>query len=93
MIFISANSTVKKTDYTYSDGTYSVSWKPDSLGMWQVHATIAKNASTSEAYSNMSTFMVNDTFLNQYLIFIIGGVAGVAGVSVVLFIRKRREEY
>jgi hypothetical protein len=54
---------------------------------------IAENASISEAYSNMSTFTVNDTFLNQYLIFIIGGVAGVAGVSVVLFIRKRREEY
>jgi len=63
------------------------------MGMWQVHATQAESASISEAYSNMSTFTVNDTFLNQYLILIIGGVAGVAGVSAVLFIRKRREEY
>jgi len=37
-----------------------------------------------------STFTVNDTFLNQYMFIIIGGVAGVAGVLVVVFIIRRR---
>jgi hypothetical protein len=92
VVFASANTTAKQTAYTNSNGTYMLSWKPDSMGLWQVHANIAENASISEAYSNMSTFTVNDTFLNQYLIFIIGGVGGVAGVSVVVFIIRRRNE-
>jgi hypothetical protein len=92
VVFNSANTTVKQTAYTNLNGTYLVSWKPDSMGLWQVLANIAENASISEAYSNMSTFTVNDTFLNQYLIFIIGGVGGVAGVSVVVFIIRRRNE-
>jgi len=93
VVFIAANSTVKQTALTDSNGTYLVSWKPDSMGLWQVHANIAGNASMSAAYSNVSTFKVNDTFLNQYLFIIIGGVGGVAGVSVVVFIiRKRRYE-
>ncbi len=90
VMFTSANSTVKQTAYTHSNGTYLVSWKPDSMGLWQVYANIAENASISAAYSNMSTFTVNDTFLNQYMFIIIGGVAGVAGVSVVVFIIRRR---
>ena len=48
VIFIATNSTVKQTAYTSSNGTYLVRWKPDSMGMWQVHATIAENASISE---------------------------------------------
>ena len=59
------------------------------MELWQVHAYITEDATRSGDYSNSMSFMVNDTFLNQYLI-IIGGVAGVAGVSVVVFIIRRR---
>jgi len=90
VVFTSANATIKQTAYTDSNGTYLVSWKPDSMGLWQVHAYIAENVSRSGAYSNSTSFMVNDTFLNQYLFIIIGGVGGVAGVSVVVFIIRRR---
>jgi hypothetical protein len=92
VVFTSANSTSKQKAQTNSNGSYLITWKPDSMGLLQVHVNIAGNASISPAYSNTSTLTVNDTFLNQYLIFIIGGVGGVAGVAVVLFIRKRREE-
>ena len=90
VMFNAANATIEQTVYTDSNGTYLVSWKPDSMGLWQVHAYIAENVSRSGAYSNSTSFMVNDTFLNQYLFIIIGGVAGVAGVSVVVFIIRRR---
>jgi len=90
VMFTAANATIKQTAYTDSNGTYLLSWKPDSMGLWQVHAYIAENVSRSGAYSNSTSFMVNDTFLNQYLFIIIGGVGGVAGVSVVVFIIRRR---
>ena len=90
VMFNAANATIEQTVYTNSNGTYLVSWKPDSMGLWQVHAYIAENVSRIGAYSNSTSFIVNDTFLNQYLFIIIGGVAGVAGVSVVVFIIRRR---
>jgi hypothetical protein len=57
------------------------------MEMWQVYAHIAGNESVSPAYSNTTTFIVNDTFLNQILIYVIGGAGGVGAV---IFIRKRR---
>ena len=90
--FTSRNSTIEQKLYTDSNGTYSLSWKPDLKGLWQVNANIEGNASITAAYSNVSKFTVNDTFLNQYMLYIIGCVAGVCGVSVIVFIIKRREE-
>ena len=90
VMFINANATIEQTAYTDSNGTFSVSWKPDSKGLWQVHAKLAEDATRSQAYSNSLSFTVNDTWLNQYMFYIIGGVAGVAAVSVIVFIIRRR---
>jgi hypothetical protein len=92
VIFTASNSTIKQTAITDSNGTYLVSWKPDSMELWRVNAYIAEDASRSAAYSNLTSFKVNDTWLNQYLLYIIGGVGGAAGVSVVFIIRRRRYE-
>ncbi|MCW4015392.1 MAG: hypothetical protein NWF06_03400 [Candidatus Bathyarchaeota archaeon] len=91
LTFSSANSTIKQTTQTNMNGTYRVSYKPDTMGLWHVHANITGNASISTTYSSVTTFTVNDTFLNQYMLYIIGGAGGCAGVSVVMFIKKRRE--
>jgi hypothetical protein len=88
--FIGSNATIEQTAYTNSNGTFYVSWKPDSMEQWQVHAYIAEDATRSEAYSNPMRVTVTDIWLNQYLLYIIGGVGGVAGVSVVVFIIRRR---
>jgi hypothetical protein len=88
--FTASNSTIEQTAITDLNGTYLVSWKPDSMELWQVHAHIAEDDSRSAAYSNSTTFKVTDTWLNQYMLYIIGGVGGVAGVSVVVFIIRRR---
>ena len=90
---MSANETITETALTTENGTYTVEWQPTTMKMWQVYANIIGNASISPAYSNTTTFTVNDTFLNQYLIYIIGGAGGAGGVGAVIFIRKRREEY
>ena len=92
LTLIGANSTTEQVAYTDSNGTYLVSWKPDSMGLWRMNAHIAEDAYRSAAYSNSTSFKVNDTWLNQYLLYIIGGVGGAAGVSVVFIIRRRRYE-
>jgi hypothetical protein len=88
--FTASNSTIKQTAITDSNGTYLVSWKPDSIELWRVNAYIAEDASRTAAYSNLTSFKVNDTWLNQYMLYIIGGVGGAAGVSVAVFIIRRR---
>jgi hypothetical protein len=90
VIFTGSNTTIKQTAYTNSNGTFYVSWKPDSMEQWQVHAYIAEDTSRIGVYSNQMLFTVTDTWLNQYLLYIIGGVGGVAGVFVVVFIIRRR---
>lgn len=90
LIFTTANDTVEQKAYTNSNGTFSLSWKPDLKGLWRAYANIAENASISAAFSNVTSFTVNDTFLNQYMLYIIGGVSGAAGISVVGFIIRRR---
>jgi hypothetical protein len=90
--FMGSNSTIEQTAITHANGTYRVSWKPDAVEMWRVHAQITETTAISAAYSNSTSVKVNDTFLNQYMLYIIGGVGGVAGVGVVVFIRRRRYE-
>jgi hypothetical protein len=90
LTLMGANSTIQQTASTDANGTYLVSWKPDSMGLWQIKAHMDEDAYRSAAYSNTVTLKVNDTWLNQYLLYIIGGVGGVAGVSVAFFIIRRR---
>jgi hypothetical protein len=87
-----ANSTITKSALTNENGTYTIICQPEEMGLWQINANLDGNESISTAYGSTLTFTVNDTFLNQYLLYILGGAGGAAGVGVVLFIRKRREE-
>ena len=93
LVFIDINTTTTQKVLTDENGTYVLKWKPTTMGLWRVHANIAGNESVSASYSNVTTFTVTDTFLNQYMLYIIGGGGGVGGVCAVVFIRKRREEY
>ena len=92
LVFIDMNTTTTVRTLTDENGTYTTKWEPTAMGMWQVHANLAGNATLGEAYSNVTTFTVTDTFLNQYLIFILGGGGGAAGVGAFVFIKKRRED-
>jgi hypothetical protein len=92
LVFIDMNTTTTVRTLTDENGTYTTKWEPTAMGIWQVHANLAGNATLGEAYSNVTTFTVTDTFLNQYLIFILGGGGGAAGVGAFVFIKKRRED-
>ena len=92
LILSDSNTTTTLIAHTNENGTYQVLWSPTSMGKWHIHAILVGNDSISEAYSNTSTFTVNDTFLNQYLLYIIGGGGGAGGIGAVMFIRKRRED-
>ena len=62
------------------------------MGLWQITAQLIETETIAPAYSNSTTFTVTDTFLNQYLMFIVGGAGGGGGIGAFVFIKKRREE-
>jgi hypothetical protein len=90
LVFTSPNGSTIKYVYTNSNGTFTVTFKPDSVGSWRVQARLAGDDLRSEAYSESKPFRVNDTWINQYGIYMMGAVAGVVAVLVVLFVRRRR---
>lgn len=90
LTFISSNTTVEQYVYTNSNGTFTASFKPNSMGLWRVQATLAGDDLRCEAYSEPKPFQVNDTWINQYMIYIMGAVAAVVAVLVIVFIVRRR---
>jgi hypothetical protein len=93
VMLTSGNSSITQSALTNVNGTYLLKCEPEVMGLWHVFASIPENDSISITFSNTTSFMVNDTFLNQYMLYIIGGGGGAGGVGVVMFIRKRREDY
>jgi len=92
VIFISPNSTITRSTLTDENGTFILSWQPDMMGLWQIYAQLSETKSWSKSSSSTVTFTVTDTWLNQYLIYILGGAGGAGGVAAVVIIRKRRYE-
>jgi len=83
-------STIEKYVHINSNGTFTASFKPDRTGSWQVRAKLNGDDLRNEAYSEAKSFRVNDTWINQYQIYIMGAVAAVVAVLVVGFIVRRR---
>jgi len=94
LVFTMPNeSTIEHYAYTNSNGTFTVSFKPDKTGFWQVQAKLNGDDLRNEAYSEAKSFRVNGTWMNQYQIYIMGAIVGVVAVLVVgFFIRRRRSE-
>ena len=84
-------STIEHHTYTNSNGTFTVNFKPSETGFWQVRTKLNGDDLRNEAYSEAKSFRVNDTWINQYQIYIMGAVAAIVAVSVVgFFVRRRR---
>jgi len=83
-------STIELYTYTSSNGTFTISFKPDETGFWQVRAKLNGDDLRNEAYSEAKSFHVNETWINQYQIYIMGAVAAVVAVAVVGFLVRRR---
>ena len=77
--------------YTNSNGTFIASFKPNSIGPWRVQTRLDGDDLRHEAYSELKPFRVNDTWINQYKLYIMGAVVAVVAVLVIgFFVRRRR---
>lgn len=92
LVFTMPNgSIVERYVYTNSNGTFIVSFRPNFIGTWRVQAKFEGDDLRGESYSELVSFFVADTWINQYMMYIIMGVVAVIIVFVaVVFIRKRR---
>ncbi len=92
LIFTMPNgSTVEQYVYTNSNGTFTASFKPNFIGTWRVQAKFDGDDLRDGFQSELVPFFVADTWMNQYMMYIIlGVVAAIMAFVAVVFIRKRR---
>jgi len=92
LVFTMPNgSVIKQYAYTNSNGTFTASFKPNVIGAWRVQTRLDGDDLRCEAYSELKPFRVNDTWINQYKIYIMGAVAAIVAVLVIgFFVRRRR---
>ncbi|RLI45473.1 hypothetical protein DRO69_05235 [Candidatus Bathyarchaeota archaeon] len=84
-------SAIERYVYTNSNGTFIVSFRPNFIGTWRVQAKFDGDDLRGESYSELVSFFVADTWINQYMMhIIIGAVAVIIVFVAVVFIRKRR---
>ena len=91
LVFTTSNATIEQYAYTNLNGTFTASFKPNLIGSWRVQTRLDGDDLRCEAYSELKPFRVNDTWINQYGIYIMGAVVAVVAVLVIgFFVRRRR---
>ena len=91
LVFTTSNATIEQYAYTNSNGTFTASFKPNLIGSWRVQTRLDGDDLRCEAYSELKPFRVNDTWINQYGIYIMGAVVAVVAVLAIgFFVRRRR---
>lgn len=91
LVFTTSNATIEQYAYTNSNGTFTTNFKPNLTGSWRVQTRLNGDDLRCEAYSELKPFRVNDTWINQYGIYIMGAVVAVVAVLVIgFFVRRRR---
>ena len=85
-------TTVDRTVVTAEDGSFSDSYSPDALGLWQVFASWQGDETHTGATSTIATFeVVEPSFLDLYGMTLAGVlVVVVALAGAVLYFRSRR---
>ncbi len=78
--------------FTQADGTFSLTFEPDSVGSWQVTTrTLGDNLRYNPSNGDLKSFQVNDTWINQNKIFLIIGVGvSIFGGFILIVIIKAR---
>jgi hypothetical protein len=89
IFFTSTNGTKKIVCYTEANGTFSASFKLETLGMWEVQARFGGDAFLYENVSGLvSVEVVEPSILVKYSLYIGGGI-GVAVVVIALVFWRR----
>jgi hypothetical protein len=85
-------TTTERYVYTGTDGSFNLMFKPDLPGSWHVQAKVVEDELTHSSSSNEISFFVNDTWINQYQLYIIASAGGAVILVLVVFLRSRRGE-
>jgi hypothetical protein len=92
VLFISTNGTKQIVCYTEANGTFSVSFKPETLGMWRVQAKFGGDAFLYENVSQSVLVEVREpSILVKYSLYIGGGIGAAVVVGVVIYWKKYKE--
>lgn len=89
--FSSANGTKQVTCYTRADGTFTASFKPEILGMWEIQARFDGDSTLYEsATSQLTGEIVEPSILVQYSLYIGGGIGAAVIVGAVVYWKKSK---
>ena len=89
IFFSSANKTEAITCFTLDDGSFTVGFKPTTVGTWSVHAEFDGSTSMYESDSFM-TVQVEESLLSQYSYYIFGGLSVIFATGIVVYVRKSK---
>jgi len=89
--FTSANESKQITCYTFGNGTFAASFKPETLETWKVQAKFSEDEFRYESLSFQLTIRVEEApFWVKYSLYIGGGIGGIAVIGVIVYWRKSR---
>jgi hypothetical protein len=91
VFFSSTNGTKQITCYTKADGSFTASFKPETLGAWDVQARFDGDASLYESLSPWLSAEVREpSLLMRYSLYIGGGIGAAVAVGAVVFWKKSK---
>jgi hypothetical protein len=91
IFFTSTNGTKQIVCYTEANGTFSASFKPETLGTWEVQARFGGDVFLYENVSQwVSVEVMEPSILVKYSLYIGGGIGAAVVVIAIVFWRKSR---
>jgi hypothetical protein len=91
VVFTTVNITKEVSATTDANGALTASFQTENVGVWQVTASFAEDATFYSSSSQRVTIRVEEpTFLAKYGIYIGGAAAGIGAACGVVIVKKRR---
>ncbi len=89
--FTSTNESKEIVCHTLANGTFTASFKPETVGTWKAQARFAEDGFRCESVSSQLTIIVEEpSFLVKYRLYIGGGIGAIAVVGVIVYLKKFR---
>jgi hypothetical protein len=89
--FTSANESKQIMCYTLANGTFTASFKPETIESWKVEAKFSEDEFRYDSLSSQLTIRVEEMpLLVKYSLYIGGGIGAIAIIGVIIYWRKSR---
>jgi hypothetical protein len=90
-VFLSSgNETKEMVCYTLEDGTFSVSFKQDAVGLCTVYARFDGSSSLYESESSLLILHIDQPLLVRYAFYIVGAMGAIIAVGMAVYMKKSR---